>query len=168
MKKTLRARRRRRRALLAAAALLLCLGGVSLVSAIVRLPVHSVPDAPLADGEPEKTSPEKKENTQEKEASPEDGEKDNTSLKETPKEEEPSPSPETPYDYSQPVPESAPGAEGDFQNSLFIGNSITDGIALGCISYVVVMVCRKRWAVIDPWMYVLAGVFALMYLLAAF
>ena len=71
MKKTLRARRRRRRrALLAAVALLLCLGGVSLVSAIVRLPVHSVPDAPLTDGEPEKTSPEKKENTQEKEASP--------------------------------------------------------------------------------------------------
>lgn len=130
MKKTLRARRRRRRrALLAAAALLLCLGGVSLVSAIVRLPVHSVPDAPLTDGEPEKTSPEKKENTQEKEASPEDGEKDNTSLEETPKEENSSPPPETPYDYSQPVPESAPGAEGDFQNSLFIGNSITDGIA---------------------------------------
>lgn len=46
--------------------------------------------------------------------------------------------------------------------------SITDGIALGCISYVVVMVCRKRWAVIDPWMYALAGLFALMYLLAAF
>ena len=45
--------------------------------------------------------------------------------------------------------------------------SITDGIALGCISYVAVMVCRKRWAVIDPWMYALAGVFALMYLLAA-
>lgn len=130
MKKTLRARRRRRRrALLAAAALLLCLGGVSLVSAIVRLPVHSVPDAPDTTTEPEETSPEKKENTQEKEASPEDGEKDNTPLEETPKEENSSPPPETPYDYSQPVPESAPGAEGDFQNSLFIGNSITDGIA---------------------------------------
>ena len=130
MKKTLRARRRRRRrALLAAVALLLCLGGVSLVSAIVRLPVHSVPDAPLTDGEPEKTSPEKKENTQEKEASPEDGEQTDTFQQEIPQEEEPSPPPETPYDYSQPVPESAPGAEGAFQNSLFIGNSITDGIA---------------------------------------
>lgn len=130
MKKTLRARRRRRRrALLAAVALLLCLGGVSLVSAIVRLPVHSVPDAPLTDGEPEKTSPEKKENTQEKEASPEDGEQTDTFQQEIPQEEEPSPPPETPYDYSQPVPESAPGAEGDFHSSLFIGNSITDGIA---------------------------------------
>ena len=84
MKKTLRARRRRRRrALLAAAALLLCLGGASLVSAIVRLPVHSVPDAPLTDGEPEKTSPEKKENTQEKEASPEDGKQTDAFQQET-------------------------------------------------------------------------------------
>lgn len=45
--------------------------------------------------------------------------------------------------------------------------SITDGIALGCISYVVVMVCRKRAHLIDPWMYVLAGLFVLMYLLSA-
>ena len=130
MKKTLRARRRRRRrALLAAMALLVGLGGVSLVSAIVRLPVHSVPDAPDTTTEPEETSPEKDENTKEKETSPEEGEKGNTSLEETPKEENSSPPPETTYDYSQPVPESAPGAEGAFQNSLFIGNSITDGIA---------------------------------------
>lgn len=41
--------------------------------------------------------------------------------------------------------------------------SITDGIALGCISYVVVMVCRRRAKVVNPWMYVLAGLFVLMY-----
>ncbi len=45
--------------------------------------------------------------------------------------------------------------------------SITSGIALGCISYVVLMVCRKRGALVDPWMYVLAGVFFLMILLSA-
>lgn len=45
--------------------------------------------------------------------------------------------------------------------------SITDGIALGCISYVVVMVSRKRAAVVNPWMYALAALFILMYLLAA-
>lgn len=131
MKKTLRARRRRRRrALLAAAALLVCLGGVSLVSAIVRLPVHSVPDAPDAATEPEeKKSPEKDENTKDTETSPEEGEENNTSLEKTPKEEDSSPPPVAAYDYSQPVPESAPGAEGASQNSLFIGNSITDGIA---------------------------------------
>lgn len=131
MKKTLRTRRRRRRrALLAAVALLVGLGGVSLVSAIVRLPVHSVPDAPDTTTEPEELSPDGEENTKEKETSPKEGEQDNTSLEETPKEENSSPPPQTAaYDYSQPVPESAPGAEGAFQNSLFIGNSITDGIA---------------------------------------
>lgn len=46
--------------------------------------------------------------------------------------------------------------------------SVTTGIALGCVSYVVVMVCRRRGAVVNPWMYALAGVFALMYLFAAF
>ena len=45
--------------------------------------------------------------------------------------------------------------------------SITDGIALGCISYVIIMVCRKRWAIISQWMYALAGLFVLMYLLVA-
>ena len=43
--------------------------------------------------------------------------------------------------------------------------SITDGIALGCISYVALMVCRKRAALVDPWMYALAGLFLLMYAL---
>lgn len=41
--------------------------------------------------------------------------------------------------------------------------SITDGIALGCISYVAVMVCRRRAKFVNPWMYVLAGLFVLMY-----
>lgn len=45
--------------------------------------------------------------------------------------------------------------------------SITNGIALGCISYVVLMVCRKRANIVNPWMYALAGLFILMYLLAA-
>ena len=44
---------------------------------------------------------------------------------------------------------------------------ITNGIVLGCISYVVLMVCRKRAAVVATWMYVLAGMFALMLLLSA-
>lgn len=43
--------------------------------------------------------------------------------------------------------------------------SITDGIALGCISYVVVMICRRRAALVNPWMYVLTGLFVLMYAL---
>lgn len=41
--------------------------------------------------------------------------------------------------------------------------SVTDGIALGCISYVLIMICRKRAHIIDPWMYVLAGLFILLY-----
>lgn len=45
--------------------------------------------------------------------------------------------------------------------------SITNGIALGCISYVVLMVCRKRANFVNPWMYALAGMFIFMYLLAA-
>ncbi len=45
--------------------------------------------------------------------------------------------------------------------------SITAGVALGCISYVVVMVCRRRWALVNPWMYALAGAFLLMFLLGA-
>ena len=45
--------------------------------------------------------------------------------------------------------------------------SITNGIALGCISYVVLMVCRKKADVVNPWMYILAVLFVLMYLLAA-
>ena len=45
--------------------------------------------------------------------------------------------------------------------------SVTTGIALGCISYVVVMVCRKRAHVVNPWMYALGGTFLLMFLLAA-
>lgn len=45
--------------------------------------------------------------------------------------------------------------------------SITGGIALGCISYVVVMICRKRAALVNPWMYALAGLFAIMLLLGA-
>lgn len=42
---------------------------------------------------------------------------------------------------------------------------ITDGIALGCISYVVVMVLRRRANIINPWMYVIAVLFVLMYVL---
>lgn len=43
--------------------------------------------------------------------------------------------------------------------------SVTDGMALGCISYVVLMVFRRRAKLINPWMYVLSGLFVLMYVL---
>lgn len=39
--------------------------------------------------------------------------------------------------------------------------------ALGCISYVVVMLCRKRGALVNPWMYALSAMFALMLVLGA-
>ncbi len=39
--------------------------------------------------------------------------------------------------------------------------SITTGVMLGVVSYVVVMVCRKRAHLVDPALYCLAGVFAL-------
>ena len=39
--------------------------------------------------------------------------------------------------------------------------SITTGVMLGVVSYVVVMVCRKRAALVDPALYLLAGVFVL-------
>lgn len=46
-------------------------------------------------------------------------------------------------------------------------NKTTIETALGCISYVVLMVCRKRAAMVDPWMYALAGLFTLMLLLGS-
>ncbi len=39
--------------------------------------------------------------------------------------------------------------------------SITNGVILGVISYVVVMVCRKRAHLVDPALYILAGIFVL-------
>ncbi len=39
--------------------------------------------------------------------------------------------------------------------------SITTGVMLGVVSYVVVMVCRKRAALVDPALYLLAAVFVL-------
>ena len=45
--------------------------------------------------------------------------------------------------------------------------SITTGVMLGVVSYVVVMVCRKRGRLIDPALYVLAGVFVLNAVLGA-
>ncbi|MEG1747090.1 MAG: NCS2 family permease [Oscillospiraceae bacterium] len=45
--------------------------------------------------------------------------------------------------------------------------SITTGLALGVISYLVIMVCRKRAAMVDPVLYGLSGLFALMFLLGA-
>ena len=45
--------------------------------------------------------------------------------------------------------------------------SITTGIMLGVVSYVVVMVCRKRAHLIDPALYLLAAVFILNAALAA-
>ena len=43
--------------------------------------------------------------------------------------------------------------------------SITDGIALGCIAYVAVMICRKRAAMVNPWMYGLTALFLAMFAL---
>ena len=39
--------------------------------------------------------------------------------------------------------------------------SITTGVMLGVVSYVVVMICRKRGHLIDPALYLLAAVFVL-------
>ena len=39
--------------------------------------------------------------------------------------------------------------------------SVTTGVMLGVVSYVVVMVCRKRAPLVDPALYLLAGVFVL-------
>ena len=40
--------------------------------------------------------------------------------------------------------------------------SITNGVMLGVVSYVAVMVCRKRAHLVDPALYLLAGVFILV------
>ena len=44
--------------------------------------------------------------------------------------------------------------------------SITTGVMLGVISYVVVMVCRRRAHLVDPALYLLAAVFILTMVLA--
>lgn len=46
-------------------------------------------------------------------------------------------------------------------------SSITTGISLGILSYVVLMVMRKRAHLVSPYLYVLAGIFFVMYILAA-
>ncbi|MDO4733025.1 MAG: NCS2 family permease [Bacillota bacterium] len=43
--------------------------------------------------------------------------------------------------------------------------SLVNGMALGCISYVFLMLFRKRGAVVDPWLYALSAVFILDILL---
>lgn len=45
--------------------------------------------------------------------------------------------------------------------------SITTGLALGVISYLIIMVCRKRAAMVDPMLYGLGVLFTLMFLLGA-
>lgn len=45
--------------------------------------------------------------------------------------------------------------------------SITNGVMLGVVSYVVVMVCRKRAHLVAPALYILAGVFVLVAALGA-
>lgn len=46
-------------------------------------------------------------------------------------------------------------------------SSITTGISMGFLSYVVLMVMRKRAHLVSPYLYVLAGMFLVMYVLAA-
>ncbi|MSU07017.1 hypothetical protein FYJ80_09575 [Spirochaetales bacterium NM-380-WT-3C1] len=43
----------------------------------------------------------------------------------------------------------------------YVKSSITTGVMLGVVSYVVVMVLRKRAHLIDPVLYIIAAVFVL-------
>ena len=126
-----RRRRRmlRRRAFFITSILLVAaLGGVTLSAAIERFPVRSVPPASPVSAEPQQTAvlPEPPE--------PPLAVFENLALPAEPKTQ---PAPEsgsgagrrpTGYDYSQPVPESAAAEDDFFDNALFFGNSITDGI----------------------------------------
>lgn len=143
------ARRRRRRMLrrraffVTSVLLAAALGGVTLSAAIGRFPVRSVPPASPAESQaqpavlPEppgppfiafqdlalaavpQTRPAGEGGAEQKAAADASRPAPEKAVPQTP----------VGYDYSQPVPESAAAEQGFFDNTLFFGNSITDGIA---------------------------------------
>lgn len=117
--KNFRRIRRRRRLVLAASVLLVTGVGVATIAAAMsRFPVHSVPVADAA-GEPSPQPPETVAAS---------------ILPAPPAAAQPAPADQAeepkalPYDYASPVPPSDAAADDYFDDALFLGNSITDGI----------------------------------------
>lgn len=112
MKKNRRIRRRRRMVLVASVLLVTGVGVATIAAAMSRFPVHTVPSAePQASGQQAIFDP-APEITMQPASKPAE-----TQQAKAPR-----------YDYASPVPQSEEAPAGYFDDALFLGNSITDGI----------------------------------------